>query len=171
MGLALENTIQAVVAGAAGISGTFGGIGERSGNVALEQVLNGLRLRFGWEVDGIDYDALTTISEYLAHHNIRAHPPYSQQAQRHEAGIHVHSLLRDRHSYAIFPHGQPEIWFGKCSGISNVQYLFEHHLRQPLTRDQYERLSLAIKALSIQENRSFSVAEVVQMIRTGRLTV
>jgi benzylmalate synthase len=171
MGLALENTIQAVVAGAAGISGTFGGIGERSGNVALEQVLNGLRLRFGWEVDGIDYDALVTISEYLARHNMRAHPPYSQQAQRHEAGIHVHSLLRDRHSYAIFAHGQPEIWFGKCSGISNVQYLFEHHLRQPLTRDQYERLSLAIKALSIQENRSFSVEEVVQMIRTGRLTV
>jgi len=40
-GLALENTIQAVLAGATGISGTFGGIGERAGNVALEQVLNG----------------------------------------------------------------------------------------------------------------------------------
>ncbi|WAL61719.1 2-isopropylmalate synthase [Thermocoleostomius sinensis] len=169
MGLALENTIQAVVAGAVGISGTFGGIGERSGNVALDQVLNGLRLRFGWEVDGIDYDAVAALSDYFAQHNIRAHPPYSPQSQRHEAGIHVHSLLRDRHSYAIFPYGQPEIWFGKCSGVSNVQYLFERHLCHPLTRDHYERLSLAIKTLAIQENRSFSVAEVVQMLQSGKL--
>ena len=53
-GLALENTIQAIVAGAKGISGTFGGIGERAGNVALDQVLNGLKLRYGWQVEGID---------------------------------------------------------------------------------------------------------------------
>jgi benzylmalate synthase len=169
LGLALENTIQAVVAGASGISGTFGGIGERSGNVALEQVLNGLRLRFGWEVSGIDYDALIDVSDYLEQQSIRAHPPYSRQAQRHEAGIHVHSLLRDRRSYAVFPHSQPEIWFGKYSGVSNVQYLFEHHLHQPLSREQYEQLSAMIKARAIQENRSFSLEEVLHMVISGQL--
>lgn len=171
MGLALENTVQAVRAGASGISGTFGGIGERSGNVALEQVLNGLRLRFGWEVAGIDYDALTHISEYFRQQGVRANSPYSQAAQRHEAGIHVHSLLRDRQSYAIFPHGQPEIWFGKCSGASNFQYLFEHHLHRPLAKPQYEQLSAAIKAIAIREKRSFSIAEVLQMLEQGILRV
>jgi benzylmalate synthase len=171
MGLALENTIQAVQAGAMGISGTFGGIGERAGNVALEQVLNGLRLRFGWEVAGIDYDALVHVTDYLDQLNIRANPPYSRQAQRCETGIHVNSILRDRHSYVIFPHSEPEIWFGKCSGASNFQYLFEHYLQQPLTRDQYERLRSTIKVLSIQQQRSFSLEEVIAMIENGMLEI
>jgi benzylmalate synthase len=169
MGLALENTIQAVCAGVSGISGTFGGIGERAGNVALEQVLNGLRLRFGWEVEGINYDALTQVAEYLEALNLRANPPYSKQAQRCETGIHVNSLLRDRHSYSIFPYGQPDIWFGKCSGASNFQYLFEHHLNQPLAREQYERLRSMIKMLSLQQQRSFSLAEVLEMLESGML--
>lgn len=171
MGLALENTIQAVQAGASGISGTFGGIGERAGNVALEQVLNGLRLRFGWEVAGINYDALAHVTDYLDRLGIHANPPYSQQAQRCETGIHVNSILRDRHSYAVFPYAEPEIWFGKCSGASNFQYLFERHLQQPLTRDQYERLRSTIKILSIQQRRSFSLEEVIEMLERGILEV
>lgn len=165
LGMALENTIQAVLAGASGISGTFGGIGERAGNVALEQVLQGLRVRFGWEVAGIDYDALNRVTDYLDRLNVRPHAPYSQQAQRHETGIHVQSLLEDRQSYNIFPYGEPEIWFGKCSGASNFQYLFEQLLKQPLTKEQYERLRSQVKHLSIQEKRSFSTEEVLELIK------
>lgn len=170
MGLALENTVQAVRAGATGISGTFGGIGERAGNVALEQVLNGLRMRFGWEVEGINYDAVVRVTDFLDQLGVRSHPPYSQQSQRHETGIHVHSLLRDRQSYSIFPHSHPEIWFGKFSGAGNFQYLFEHYLQTPLTRDQYEQLRSAIKALSIQKRQSFSTTDVVDMLQRGDLS-
>jgi benzylmalate synthase len=171
MGLALENTLQAVLAGAAGVSGTFGGIGERAGNVALEQVLYGLKIRFGWEVEGIDYDALAQVTNYFEQLGVRSHPPYSPQAQRHESGIHVHSLLRDRQSYSAFPHSQPEIWFGKFSGASSFQYLFEQQLRQPLARKQYEQLSVAIKAIAIQEKRSFSVKEVLELLEKGVLKI
>ncbi|MGF1537806.1 MAG: 2-isopropylmalate synthase [Elainellaceae cyanobacterium] len=164
MGLALENAIQAVRAGARGISGTFGGLGERAGNVPIEQFLRGLRVRFGWEGAGIDYDALDRGTDYLHARNLRPHPPYSPQAQRHESGIHVSSLLRDRQSYAAFPHGEPEIWFGKCSGASNLQYLFEQHLGQPLARSQYEHLRGVIKAIALKEKRSFSIDEVAALI-------
>jgi len=170
MGLALENTIQAVRAGASGISGTFGGIGERAGNVALEQVLNGLKLRFGWEVAGIRYSAVAQVAEKLHHQGIRAHAPYSPQAQHHETGIHVHSLLRDRHSYTSLPHSQVEIWFGKHSGMSNFRYLFEHHLQMPLTSEQYKQLSQAMKAIAIRENRSFSLEEVLTLLEQGILS-
>jgi benzylmalate synthase len=169
LGLALENTIQAVLAGISGISGTFGGIGERAGNVALEQVLHGLQIRFGMEVAGIDYDAIAPVTNYLEKLSIRPHPPYSQQAQRHESGIHVRSLLEDSRSYSIFPYGKPEIWFGKCSGSSNFQYLFEQHLQKPLAKAQYERLRVAIEQLSIQEKRSFSTEEVIAMLENGTL--
>lgn len=171
MGLALENTIQAVYAGARGISGTFSGIGERAGNVALEQVLHGLKARFGWEVDGIDYDALPKVVNFLAQKGIRANPPYSQQARQFETGIHVNSLIRDRNSYAVFPHAEPDIWFGRCSGASNFRYLFETHLQQPLTQAQYEQLRSAIKALSIERKQSFSTAEVLELLDQGILNV
>lgn len=169
MGMALENTIQAIRAGACGISGTFGGIGERAGNVALEQVLHGLKWRFGWEVEGIDYDALNHVTEYLHSLGARAHAPYSPQAQRHESGVHVHSLLRDRQSYCIFPHIEPEIWFGKCSGVSNLQHLFEQQLGQPLTRQQYESLRADLKAIAMQQKRSFSAPEVLTLLENGTL--
>lgn len=167
MGLALENTIQAVKAGVSGISGTFCGIGERSGNVPLEQVLYGLRMRFGWEVAGINYDALEQVVAYMQERNFRPHFPYSPQSQRQESGIHVHSLLRDRHSYMPFPHGQPEIWFGKFSGASNLQYLFEHRLQQPLKRSQYETLRSNVKAIALEQKRSFSADEVLELIRVN----
>ncbi|WP_088893687.1 2-isopropylmalate synthase [Leptolyngbya ohadii] len=170
MGLALENTIQAVRAGATGISGTFGGIGERAGNVALEQALNGLRLRFGWEVAGIHYGAMAQVAEDLHRQGICAHPPYSPQAQHHETGIHVHSLLRDRHSYTSLPHSLPQIWFGKHSGVSNFRYLFEQYLQTSLTPEQYKQLSTAMKAIAIRENRSYSLEEVLVMLEQGILT-
>ncbi len=171
MGLALENTIQAVYAGAMGISGTFGGIGERAGNVAIEQVLYGLRARFGWEVEGINYDALSRVTDDFAQRGIRANPPYSPESQRFETGIHVSSLLRDRNSYSVFPHTEPDIWYGKCSGASNFRYLFETQLQQPLTQIQYEQLRSEIKALAIRKKRSFSTAEVLALLDQGVLQV
>ena len=169
-GLALENTIQAVLAGATGVSGTFGGIGERAGNAPIEQVLNGLKRRFGWQVAGIDYDAMAKVTEYLEQLGIRANPPYSKQAQQYETGIHVNSMMRDRTSYCLFPHGEPEIWFGKFSGASNFQYLFES-LQKPLTKAQYERLRSQIKTLSIKKKRSFSTEEVLLMLEQGVLII
>ncbi len=165
MGLALENTIQALRSGATGVSGTFGGIGERAGNAPIEQVLRGLRSRFGWEVAGIDYDALDRVVAYLHAHGHWPHTPYSDRANRHESGIHVSALLRDRKSYSIFPHRQPEIWFGKGSGASNFQYLFEQYLHHPLPQREYERLRSVVKAIAIEEKRSFSVEDMLLLIK------
>lgn len=164
LGLALENTIQAVIAGASGISGTFGGIGERAGNVALEQVLNALKLRMGWEIVGINYDALNVVSNYIEQLGVRAYPPYSQGAHRYETGIHIHSILRDRCSYSLFPEIEPEIWFGKCSGASNFQYLFEKYLDISLPPAKYESLRSQIKTLAIQQKRSFTTEEVLNFL-------
>ena len=159
-GLAVENTIQAILAGATGISGTFGGIGERSGNVALEQVLNGLKLRYGWQVKGINYNAIAPVTNYLSSQGFIANPPYSPASLRYETGIHVETLLRDKGSYYLFDGGEPDIWFGKFSGASNFKYLFEKQLKQPLPIERYQEYRETIKSLSIQQKRSFSAEEV-----------
>jgi benzylmalate synthase len=163
--LALENTIQAILAGANGISGTFGGIGERAGNVALEQVLNGLKLRYGLQVAGINYSAFADVLAYQKQQGIFANQPYSPETLRCETGIHVDSLMRDRNSYYLFPHGKPEVWFGKFSGAANFQYLFEKELKQPLKPEKYQEYRDLIKEIAIQEKRSFSTAEVLEILK------
>ena len=163
-GLALENTIQAILAGATGISGTFGGIGERAGNVAIEQVLNGLKLRYSWQVAGIDDRAMAEVTNYLTCKGFYANAPYSPQSLRYETGIHVDSLHCDRSSYYMFTHGQPEVWFGKFSGASNFQYLFEHCLNRPLPKEKYREFREQIKNMAIAKKRSFSAEEVLQLL-------
>ncbi|MBD2493310.1 2-isopropylmalate synthase [Nostoc sp. FACHB-280] len=167
MGLALENTLQSLMAGAILVSGTFCGLGERAGNVALEQVLNGLRVRFGIEVEGIDYDAVAAVTNYIEQMGIRPAPPYSQTAQRHESGIHVNSLFRDSKSYAIFPHNRIDVVFGKWSGVSNFQYLFEKHLQNPQPRQKYEKMRSVIKSLAAEQERYFTANEVLKLWKDG----
>ncbi|MEO1619846.1 MAG: 2-isopropylmalate synthase, partial [Cyanobacteria bacterium J06632_3] len=106
---------------------------------------------------------------YLHERGHRPHSPYSAEALRHESGIHVSALMRDRASYNIFPHAQPEIWYGKCSGASNLKHLFEQHLQQPLDQAEYERLRSLIKAIALKEKRSFSAAEVLDLIEEKNL--
>jgi len=163
-GLALENTIQAVLAGAMGVSGTFGGIGERAGNAALEQVLNGLRLRYGWQIPGINYDALTEVTDYLSHKGFKANAPYSAASLRYETGIHVNSLCSDRSSYYLFAQGEPEVWYGKFSGASSFQYLFECCLNLPQPPEKYQEFREKIKNLAIEHQRSFNRTEVLQFL-------
>lgn len=167
LGMALENTIQAVVAGATMVSGTFSGIGERAGNVALEQVLNGLKVRFGIEVEEINYTAVTEVTDYLAKLGVRSAAPYSPAAQRHATGIHVNSILQDRKSYSTFAHEKPEIWFGKCSGASNFQYLFEKDLGRPLSRNEYSQMRSHIKTISTEQECCFSAEQVVELFEQG----
>lgn len=167
MGMALENTLQSIMAGATLVSGTFSGIGERAGNVSIEQVLNGLRVRFGIEVNGVNYDALATVINYIEQLGIRPAAPYSQAAQRHESGIHVNSLFSDPYSYAVFPHGTIDIIFGKWSGASNFQYLFEKQLQNPQSRSQYEKMRSVIKSLATEQERYFTANEILDLWRNG----
>ncbi|MEM7579496.1 MAG: 2-isopropylmalate synthase [Cyanobacteria bacterium P01_A01_bin.80] len=167
MGLALENTLQSVIAGATLVSGTFTGLGERAGNVAIEQVLNGLRVRFGIEVEGINYDAIAPVTNYIEQLGICPAPPYSLAAQRHESGIHVNSLFSDPQSYAAFPYNTVEVLFGKWSGISNFQYLFEKQLQNPQPRNHYEKMRSVIKSLAIEQERYFTAKEVLELWKDG----
>lgn len=167
MGMALENTLQSLMAGATLVSGTFCGLGERAGNVALEQVLNGLRIRFGMEVEGINYDAIVAVTDYIEKLGVRPAPPYSQSTQRHESGIHVNSLFFDPKSYAVFPYNTIEVVFGKGSGVSNFQYLFEKQLQNPQPREKYEKMRSKIKSLATEQERYFTANEVVELWKNG----
>jgi len=102
LGLATANALAAVRGGAQALSVTVGGLGERAGNAALEQVATGLRIFCGLE-SGIDLAALPGLCASVsdaAHRPIPADRPLVGSAVfAHESGIHVDGLLKDPELY------------------------------------------------------------------------
>ena len=101
LGLASANSFAAIRAGAQA-SVTVGGIGERSGNAALEQVAAQTAILGGRET-GINLDALPALCTLVAQASGREIPPDRPIAGSlcfsHESGIHVDALLKDRAIY------------------------------------------------------------------------
>ncbi|HZR79465.1 MAG TPA: 2-isopropylmalate synthase [Candidatus Binatia bacterium] len=168
-GLALENTLAAVLEGATMVSGTFRGIGERAGNVALEQVLGEMKRRHGVDVPGVDREEVERVCAELDDLGLRPAAPYTRAARIHVSGIHVEALLQDPKSYSIFPGAELEVSFGKLGGASNFRYLFERVLGRPQPADVYRRLSDALKRRAVAEGRCYSAEEVVRLLDDGQL--
>lgn len=107
LGLATANTLAAIEGGAEHVQVTVNGIGERSGNAALEEVVMALNVRekyFGvkssidlskiYEISNLVYSTLgrrASFEKAIVGHN----------AFRHEAGIHVSAMKKDKSTYQI----------------------------------------------------------------------
>jgi homocitrate synthase NifV len=101
LGLATANALAAVRAGARHVSVTVGGIGERAGNAALEEVAVALA-RTGRDT-GIELPQLLDLAAVVATASGRPiHPQKAvigSQVFTHESGLHVAGLLFDRDTY------------------------------------------------------------------------
>jgi 2-isopropylmalate synthase len=107
LGVATANTLAGIRAGARQVEGTINGIGERAGNVALEEVIMALRTRadlYGL-TSGVDTTQIVATSRLLcALTGIEVQPNKAvvgANAFAHEAGIHQHGVLADRRTYEI----------------------------------------------------------------------
>ncbi len=109
LGLANANTLAAFEAGASAASVTVNGLGERTGNAALEQVVMALRVAHGVEC-GVRTEKLALLSALVARAAQRPVAPESPvvgaAAFRHESGLHCAGLLKDTRTYEAF---SPEI--------------------------------------------------------------
>jgi isopropylmalate/homocitrate/citramalate synthase len=140
-GLAVANTIAAILAGATRVHGCAIGIGERVGNTPMDQLLVNLRL-LGW----IDND-LTALPEYCALTSQGTgvgippnYPVVGQDAFRTGTGVHAAAVIKayrkgedwlaDR-VYSGVPAAmvgrRQEIEVGPMSGESNVIFWLESH--------------------------------------------
>jgi 2-isopropylmalate synthase len=127
LGMAVANSLAAVLEGARQIECTINGLGERAGNCALEEIVMALRTRrdfFKLET-GINTRRLYPISRLVSHVTgiqvQRNKAIVGQNAFAHEAGIHQDGLLKERSTYEIMnPEdiGLPknELVLGKHSG-------------------------------------------------------
>jgi homocitrate synthase NifV len=105
LGLAGANALAAVRAGASAVSGTVLGMGERAGNLALEEFVVALGLS-GLGVSGIRYEFLGTLCRLASELSGRDIPPDKPVAgsavYSHESGIHAAAVLRDPECFQSF---------------------------------------------------------------------
>jgi len=166
-GLATANTLMGLAAGAEMFSGTFTGIGERAGNAAIEEVVSSLRFLFGVDIP-VRYESLTGICDAVERYSgakLQEHKPIvGRNAFRHESGIHVDGLLKDRRSYEPFDPalvGQKTSFsIGKHSGSG----ILRHMLGKGIPDEDLRLLLSRIKGQSQMAGRSLSMNDVAGII-------
>ncbi len=154
MGLAVANSIAAVEAGAEICHATFNGIGERTGNAALEEIAVNLFANYGAEtIDLTKIGPTSKLIERITGFPIAYNKPIvGRNAFAHESGIHVHGVMANALTYEPF---KPEmvgadrhIIIGKHSGAHSVKGRLEE-LKVKFPEDHIPELMAAIKEIAI----------------------
>jgi len=107
LGMAVANSLSAVMNGARQVECTINGLGERAGNAALEEVVMAIKTRhdvFACETD-IETTEILTCSKLVS--SITGFPVQPNKAIvganafAHESGIHQDGVLKNRETYEI----------------------------------------------------------------------
>lgn len=159
LGLAVANTLSGVMAGARQVECTIGGIGERAGNAALEEIVMGLKTRgdfYGDIACGVKTHEIARTANLLANiTGIKIAPNKAivgANAFAHESGIHQHGVLENARTYEIMtPESvglkKTELVLGKHSG----RHAFAERLKElgyRLGDDKVDSLFADFKALA-----------------------
>ncbi len=131
LGMATANAQIALQFGANAVSTTVNGLGERAGNVPLEEIMVAENLRNGQSEYNLA--ALADICSYVAMASNRpipdSKPVTGESVFRHESGIHTRAVLHNKLTYQAFDEhvvGRKfGIVFGKHSGSAAIRSFFE----------------------------------------------
>ena len=143
LGMAVANSLAAVIGGARQVECTINGLGERAGNASLEEIVMAVRTRrdvFGLDTR-IDTTQIVPTSRLVS--NITGYPVQPNKAIvganafAHESGIHQDGVLKHRETYEIM-RAQDVGWaankltLGKLSGrnafrarLEELGYIFK----------------------------------------------
>ncbi len=158
LGVAVANTLAAVHAGARQVEVTLGGIGERAGNAALEEVAMALRVRHDYYglTNTINTEQLYPACRMLAMTIGQPIAPNKAiiggNAFAHESGIHQDGMLKNRETYEIMTpesvgRAQSDLVLGKHSGRNAVTSKLES-LGYRLNEEQVNVIFEAVKNLA-----------------------
>lgn len=166
LGLANANSLAAVAAGARQVECTVNGLGERAGNVGIEEVVMSLKTRhdFFHDLDvAIDTTQFTRLSQLVARLTGVAVPPnkaiVGSNAFAHESGIHQHGMMSNPETYEIMTPesvgaGKTHIVLGKHSG----HHAFVDHLASlgfTLDEEKAKDLFTKFKALADRKKQVY----------------
>ena len=107
LGLAVANSLAAVLNGARQVECTINGLGERAGNAALEEIVMAVRTRKDYFQCETSLDAAEIVSCSKLVSNVTGFPVQPNKAVvganafAHEAGIHQDGVIKSRETYEI----------------------------------------------------------------------
>jgi len=131
-GMATANAMAAIRAGASSLVTSVNGLGEGTGNAALEEIV--MALKYLEEVDlGMATSKFRELSEYVAKASARAIPVWKaivgSNVFAHESGIHADGVLKNPINYEVFEPGEVgltrQIVVGKHSGSHTILHKFK----------------------------------------------
>jgi isopropylmalate/homocitrate/citramalate synthase len=134
LGLGAWNTIVALGSGAEVFTTSVNGIGERTGNAPMHQVLLQLRYLFGLELPGFRYEKLRDLARLMERLSgipvAPTEPGIGLNVFSHESGIHTAGMLIHPEIYQFIPPedlgAEIRYVYGKHSGAMVI----EHALRE-----------------------------------------
>jgi isopropylmalate/homocitrate/citramalate synthase len=176
-GLATANTVAAALAGARYVSTTVNGIGERSGNAALEEVVVALEILYGVNT-GIHLERLAEVSREVSERAqvpLQPHKPVvGSNSFAHETGMVVAGLLKDSftaEAYAPEVVGQRRtIVVGKKSGGAALEYKLRT-LDLDVPDEMVPGLLEAVKGRATQLKRALTDDEVTALVADAGVTL
>jgi 2-isopropylmalate synthase len=173
-GLGLANALFAAEYGCDRIHGTALGVGERVGNVSLDQLILNLKLMGAWKHDVSHLVQYTRLVSESTRVDIPVNYPLSgRDAFRTATGVHAAAVIKaaktgDELLADIIYSGVPAGWFGReqeieighQSGLSNVRYWLE---KRNITAKEGLADIIFAKAKSI--NRTLREDEVWDLVK------
>ena len=152
-GLATANTLTAIECGANQAHVTINGLGERTGNCSLEELVMTLKSAYGVDL-GLDTTRLYSLSNLVGRlTGVKMpvnKPIVGENAFAHESGIHVHGILNNAATYEpmspeMVGHSR-RIILGKHTGANALKSkLNDYHI--DLDDDQFCKVFDEIKSL------------------------
>ncbi len=137
LGLAVANSLVAMVNGATQLECTVNGLGERAGNAAIEEIIMGINTRKDYynithRVDTTQIYRTSKLVSSLTGVNVQPNKAIvGANAFAHESGIHQHGVLSEKTTYEIMTPesiglAQNRMVLGKLSG----RHAFEDRLKE-----------------------------------------
>ena len=167
-GMATANALAGVRAGAEGVIGSIGGLGERTGNSPIEEVV--MALKHLYDVDlGVDTPRFREVAEYVAQASQRAIPIWKAiigtNVFAHESGIHADGILKNPDSYEAF---RPEevglerqIVIGKHSGTGALVHKFSGQFGIELDDAAARALLQKVRSTAVELKRPLFTKELM----------
>lgn len=181
-GLASANTLAGVEEGVTYPHTCVNGYGERGGNASFEEVVISLELLY--KVDtGIKLNRIYEVSqafERIFGIPLSVHKPLiGDNSFRHESGIHVYALLRNKRTYEPFTPEligrKTELFLGKGTGKHVVRYLLQAEGME-VSDDQLKEIVNEIKKKQEEQSkeiiraRFMDVKEKMRTLQKGIFT-
>jgi len=171
-GMAVANAIAGIHAGATWVNVTVGGLGERAGNAALEEVVMALKYVEGFEQLQFDTKRFRELGEYVAQAAGRTIPVWKSiigtNMFAHESGIHADGVIKNPKTYEVFAPEEVglsrQIVIGKHSGSKAILLKFDEY-GIDLTQEQANAMLPLVRTMSIELKRSLYDKELIYVYK------